>query len=243
MANDLAVVTPTFNERESIVSLIDRVLAACAPVSSRLRVVVVDDSSPDGTGAVVERRFQGDARVVVLRRPHKRGLGAAYLDALPRCIEQGFATIATLDADLSHPPELLPEMIRRCDEQDLVIGSRYTQGGAAPGLSRPRQALSMCTNAAWRLLGGGSSARDLTSGFRCYRAHALAQVLSRRTFSVDYAFLSEVAVELLRGGFKVAEVPITFAPRRGGASKLSVKTGIDSAAAFFRTWRRYGFAR
>ncbi|MBI4603887.1 MAG: polyprenol monophosphomannose synthase [Planctomycetes bacterium] len=242
---ETAVLLPTYNERETVVEVLERLLRAAEQLPGRTALLVLDDASPDGTADAVEAAFGrvlrspagGEPTVRVVRRPKKEGLGAALLHGFRLALGERFERIATLDADLSHEPEALPRLVEACGEHDLVIGSRYARGGAAPGLTLPRRLLSKAANLAWRLA-AGRDVRDLTSGFRCYRSGPLAAVLRSAPSSASYAFLAEVAVRFARLGFRIREVPITFRARGGGASKLTAGVLLDSARTWTRCWRR-----
>jgi dolichol-phosphate mannosyltransferase len=242
MRHDSAVILATFNESGTVGEVVSRLLAATQSAGHASHILVVDDSSPDGTADLVRRRFSGEPRVEVFLRPEREGLGAACLAGFHRLLRRRFDRIATLDADLSHEPERLPALLELGSENDLVIGSRYVPGGEAPGLTLSRRLISRAANHAWRRL-AGLRVFDLTSGMRCYRSAALADVLGAGDFSRDYAFLSELAFHFLRRGYRVREVPISFKPRAGGSSKLSSRTVLDSACTLFRLWHRYGRAR
>jgi glycosyltransferase involved in cell wall biosynthesis len=210
------VVLPTYNERDTIEEVLDRVLAA----DDRVEVTVVDDSSPDGTGDLVRKIAEEDPRVVLDERPEKGGLASAYLDGFVRAIEHGYDLIVEMDADLSHRPEELPRLLDAAGRHHLVIGSRYVPGGEVRNWSPFRRILSRGGNLYSRLLLGMPVA-DATSGFRVYRWEALRELVTRQLRSEGYAFQVELAYRAWRRGMSVGEVPITFEERRHGQSKLS----------------------
>ena len=210
------VVLPTFNERDTIEDVLERVLA----VDDRVDVTVVDDSSPDGTGDVVKKIAEGNPRVVLDERPEKGGLASAYVDGFIRAIEHGYDMIVEMDADLSHRPEELPRLLEGVRHHHMVIGSRYVPGGQVLNWGAIRRILSRGGNLYSRLLLGMPVA-DATSGFRVYRWEALRELVTHQLRSEGYAFQVELAYRAWRRGMSVGEVPITFEERRHGHSKLS----------------------
>jgi apolipoprotein N-acyltransferase len=210
------VVLPTYNERDTIEEVLDRVLAA----DERVDVTVVDDSSPDGTGEVVRKIADGNPRVVLDERPEKGGLASAYLDGFVRAIEHGYDLIVEMDADLSHRPEDLPRILEGAARHHLVIGSRYVPGGQVRNWSAFRRILSRGGNLYSKVL-LGMPVSDATSGFRVYRWEALRELVTHQLRSEGYGFQIELAYRAWRRGMSVGEVPITFEERRHGHSKLS----------------------
>jgi apolipoprotein N-acyltransferase len=211
-----AVILPTYNERDTVEEVIDRVGA----VSDRVDVLVVDDSSPDGTGDLVRKVADRDPRVRILHRPDKGGLASAYLDGFALTMAEGYDLVVEMDADLSHRPDDLPRLLEAAGRHHLVIGSRYVPGGGVRNWSMVRRALSRGGNLYVRVLLGLPVA-DATSGFRVYRREALRELTARRLRSEGYAFQVELAYRAWRRGLDVAEVPITFEERRHGQSKIS----------------------
>ena len=218
------VVIPTYNEADNIVKVIERVRKA-AP---QARVLVVDDSSPDGTAQVVQNCAAGDARVDVLMRPAKSGLGSAYRDGFSRGNIEGATALVEMDADLSHEPEVIPVLLRVLEDgYDLAIGSRYVPGGKSPGLSRGRLALSKGGNAYANLI-LGLGVRDATSGFRAFRP-ALLQTIDLATVGAEgYGFQIEMVFRAAILDARVAEVPIVFRERTQGVSKMSRNIVIEA---------------
>jgi dolichol-phosphate mannosyltransferase len=206
------VLIPTYNERQTVPRLLGGILSNAGRVEGALNILVLDDNSPDGTAAVVEEASRRDPCIEVRRRPGKAGLGAAYQDGFRFALSRRFDRIVTMDGDLSHDPAAIPELIAECADCDLVIGSRYVPGGQAPGLSRFRQLVSTTANRLWGWTARGRI-RDLTSGFRCYRADSLATVLQQGAVSTGYASLTELALRFLQRGLRVKEVPIVFGRR------------------------------
>jgi apolipoprotein N-acyltransferase len=212
----VAVILPTYDERNTIEDVIDRVLAA----SERIDVMVVDDSSPDGTGELVRKVADREPRVSLVERPEKGGLASAYLDGFVLAIAEGYELIVEMDADLSHSPEELPRLLSGARTHHVTIGSRYVPGGRVQNWSLLRRILSRGGNIYVRLL-LGLPVRDATSGFRVYRRDALRELVTHQLRSEGYAFQIELAYRAWRRGFQVGEVPITFEERRHGHSKIS----------------------
>jgi dolichol-phosphate mannosyltransferase len=223
------VIIPTYNERDSLPEILPRVLA-----HSGTRVLVVDDDSPDGTGAVADDFARRDPdRVEVLHRNGPRGLGHAYVEGIRHALDTGAEFICQMDADLSHDPQYLPAMTAAAETNDLVIGSRYLQGVSVVNWPLRRLVLSTAANGYIRWV-TGLPVRDCTSGFRCWRRQALERVHVERVHSEGYAFLVEMLHTAWRAGCRLAEVPIIFVERRQGVSKLSSGILLESA---FMPWR------
>lgn len=212
------VIVPTYNERENIERLVHELLALPGDVN----VIVVDDGSPDGTGALADAlALAHPGRMEVLHRAGKLGLGTAYIAGFRRALAGDSALICTMDADFSHPPATIPEMVLQATQHyDLVIGSRYVPGGKTVGCTLPRILLSWGANAFARTL-LGLRAHDTTAGFRCYRREVLEAVPLDRIRSNGYSFLIEMLYHVQRQHWRVGEVPITFENRREGVSKIS----------------------
>jgi dolichol-phosphate mannosyltransferase len=210
------VVMPTYNEAESVVGVVERVLAA----DPRVDVLVVDDGSPDGTAKLVTGRAVGEPRLHLLERSAKRGLGAAYRAGFAWGLERGYDALVEMDADLSHPPERLPALLDGLAEADLVIGSRYVPGGRTVNWSRLRAAISRGGNAYVRLA-LGLPVHDCTAGYRAYRRQVLEALPVSAVQSNGYCFQVEMAHRTWQEGFRVVEVPITFTERATGVSKMS----------------------
>jgi dolichol-phosphate mannosyltransferase len=218
------VILPTFNERENLPLIVPALLEI-----ERLRILVVDDQSPDGTGELADRlAAESRGRVSVLHRQGPRGLGRSYLDGLRHALKTDVDVIVQMDADLSHQPAELPRLLRASGHADLVIGSRYVDGGSIVNWPLRRALLSKCANRYIRTV-TGVSVNDCTGGFRCWRRDALARLPFHRVSSDGYAFLVELLWEAVRARFSVAEVPITFIERRHGASKLNRGVILESA--------------
>lgn len=211
------MIVPTYNERENLARLVARLRSLPGDV----HVLVVDDNSPDGTGAIADAIAASDESVHGLHREGKLGLGTAYRAGFHYALTQGFQYICTMDADFSHSPESLPALLDKAAAgYDLVIGSRYVAGGAVVGSSGPRKLISYSANwLAHTIL--GVEARDCTAGFRCYRRQVLETIDLDSIFSSGYSFLIEMAFHCQRAGFRIGEVPITFTNRTEGTSKIN----------------------
>ena len=212
----VAVILPTYDERDTVEEVIERVLAS----SDRVRVMVVDDSSPDGTGEIVRKLVDKDPRVSLVERPEKGGLASAYLDGFVLAIAEGYDLIVEMDADLSHSPEELKRLLEGSRTNHVTIGSRYVPGGRVRNWSLFRRTLSRSGNLYVRLM-LGIPITDSTSGFRAYRWQALRELITHQLRSEGYGFQIELAYRAWRRGMVVGEVPITFEERRHGQSKIS----------------------
>lgn len=212
-----AIIIPTYNERENLADLVRQILAL--PIAG-LRVIVVDDGSPDGTGALADELARQDGRVEVIHRTGKLGLGTAYIAGFRRAAALGTERVLTMDADFSHHPRYIPDILRAADTHDIVIGSRYVPGGGTRHWGWERVLLSWGANTFARTL-LGLRAHDCTAGFRCYRRAVLDSINLDAIFSNGYSFLIELLATCERQGWRVGEVPILFADRQRGASKIS----------------------
>jgi dolichol-phosphate mannosyltransferase len=223
------VVIPTYNERVNLPVLIAGLMA-----HDNVRALVVDDQSPDGTGEVADalsREHPG--RVDVLHRTGKKGFGRSYIDGIQKALAEPVDVLCQMDADLSHDPRQLPELIAATARADLVIGSRYVSGGAVVNWPLRRRLLSRFANVYVRtvtLLG----AHDCTSGYRCWRKAAIAALPLDRFISDGYSFLVEMLFVAARSGCLIVEVPITYVERREGVSKVSRAVLIESAITPWR---------
>ncbi|RLC87342.1 MAG: polyprenol monophosphomannose synthase [Chloroflexi bacterium] len=215
---ETTVIVPTYDERENI----ERLVALLLELPMELRVIIVDDNSPDGTGELAERLAgEHPGRITVIHRAGKLGLGTAYIAGFRQALAGGADLIVTMDADFSHPPEAIPALVAKIGEgYALVIGSRYVAGGRTVGCTLDRQALSWGANAFTRIL-LGLQAHDTTAGFRCYRREVLASMPLEEIFSNGYSFLIEMLYKVQQRGWRIGEVPITFENRREGVSKIS----------------------
>lgn len=210
------VVIPTYNEADNIGGVVSRVRRAVP----RAEVLVVDDGSPDGTGQLADRLAEADPSVHVLHRDGKQGLGAAYVVGFGWARERGFDAVVGMDADGSHAPEELPRLLDAARDADVVVGSRWVRGGAVVNWPWRRRVLSRGGNAYTRLA-LGMPVSDATGGYRVYRVAALDRLDARAAVSQGYSFQVEMLWRAHQAGLRTAEVPITFAQRRHGASKMS----------------------
>jgi dolichol-phosphate mannosyltransferase len=211
------VCLPTYDERENLEPMVRALGAVLGPDD---RVLVIDDSSPDGTGEIADRLAAELAWVDVLHRPRKDGLGRAYLDGFQRALADGAELVLELDCDFSHDPADVPRLIAAADEADLVLGSRYVSGGGTRNWGLVRRAISRWGSLYAQVL-LGLRVRDLTGGFKCYRREALETIDLRAIRSRGYAFQIETTYRAVRAGFRVLEIPIRFTDREVGGSKMS----------------------
>jgi dolichol-phosphate mannosyltransferase len=212
------VCLPTYNERENLEPMLRALGVVIGPDD---RVLVVDDNSPDGTGRIADRLAQELPFVDVLHRERKEGIGRAYLAAFPRALAAGAEYVLEMDCDFSHDPALVPRLIETCAAgADLALGSRYVPGGATVAWSPIRRLISRGGSLYARLV-LGVPVRDLTGGFKCFRRSVLETVDLESVTTNGYAFQIELTYRALRKGFRVVEVPITFADREVGGSKMS----------------------
>ncbi len=221
---NVLIVTPTYNERENL-----PVLAAGVLKHEGARMLVVDDGSPDGTGQIAdELAAQYPGRVEVMHRTGQRGLGRSYVDGLLHAINEGRAEfICQMDADLSHNPEYLPDLVKAAGANDLVIGSRYLYGVSVVNWPLHRIFLSAFANRYIRFITSLSTS-DCTSGYRCWRREALARIPIANMVSDGYSFLVEMLYEARQRGLRIGEVPIIFIERHVGQSKLSSNVLMES---------------
>jgi dolichol-phosphate mannosyltransferase len=218
-----SVVIPTYNERLTLPQLIPQLMKIPG-----VRVLVVDDGSPDGTGEIAENlatTFPG--RIDVMHRPRPMGLGSAYIDGMQHALGFGTDLVAQMDADLSHDVRYLPDMIAATANADLVIGSRYVPGGGVSNWSLDRRLLSRFANFYVRVI-TGLDVRDATAGYRCWRRETLMKLPLARLKSNGYSFQVEMAWETVQRGLHVVEVPIVFVERTEGRSKMNRKVILES---------------
>jgi dolichol-phosphate mannosyltransferase len=210
------LILPTYNEAENIEAFLG---AALAKLPADAHALVVDDSSPDGTGEIADRIAAGDERVEVLHRPRKEGLGPAYVAGFRHALAHGAGLLIEMDSDFSHEPAYLPRLLEAAGRADLVIGSRYVEGGGVSDWGALRRAISRSGSVYARLL-LGVGVRDLTGGFKCFRREVLEQIDLGAIRSRGYAFQIELTYRAIERGFRVVEVPIVFRDRRVGSSKM-----------------------
>ncbi len=211
------VCIPTYDEAANILPLIERVHEAAPDCD----VLVIDDASPDGTGDLVRDRMLKDARLEMMSRPAKLGLGTAYLAGFAYGLQHDYGSVLTMDSDFSHPPDRIPALIEAVDSgAQLSIGSRYVPGGAIQGWALGRRALSASANIVARQL-LRLHTNDCTGGFRCYSLRALQFLVTRPLRSSGYSALIELLTRCERAGMTIIELPITFSERTRGRSKIS----------------------
>lgn len=229
--HDAVVLLPTYNEIENIRSIVPAILDA-APVD----VWILDDNSPDGTGDAADDLAANNPRVRVTHRQEKAGLGAAYLDGFRRALDAGYSRILEMDADFSHPPSVLPTLLELSKSYDLVLGSRWVEGGGTKNWPWLRRFISRGGSLYARtLLGVGI--KDLTGGFKCFRRQVLEAIAFEDVESTGYAFQIELTYRALKKGFKVFETPIIFVEREEGESKMS--KAIVAEAIIKVPWLRF----
>lgn len=219
----MVIVIPTYNEALNLEGIVQRVLRT-VPTAD---VLVVDDASPDGTGDLADALAARDPRVTVQHRARKAGLGAAYLDGFAVALRRGYAVVGEMDADGSHQPEQLPLLVEALADADLVIGSRWVRGGTVVDWSLFRKALSVGGNLYARLL-LGIPVRDVTAGFRLFRATTLETIGLDEVDSVGYCFQTDLTLRTIRAGLRVREVPIEFVERVQGESKMDRAVAWES---------------
>jgi len=224
-----AVVIPTYNERENIALLIDAIVS----LSLDIRVIVVDDNSPDGTGDLLDEKAVTMPALHVIHRPGKMGLGTAHIAGFKSALGMDVECILTMDADFSHHPRYIPDLLAAAQNADIVIGSRYVPGGGTVNCGPNRTLLSRMANLSARTV-LGLRATDCTAGFRCYRREVLEHAPLDAIFSNGYSFLIEMLYKCQRLGYRVAEVPIVFENRQRGSSKISKSEIMRAAYTVFR---------
>jgi dolichol-phosphate mannosyltransferase len=231
------VCLPTYNERDNLEPITRAILAATPEVD----VLVIDDSSPDGTGELADRLAAAEPRVQVLHRAGKEGLGKAYLAGFAWALARGYELVLEMDADFSHNPRYLPRMLELAREADLVLGSRNVEGGGTVNWGIGRKVLSRGGSLYARTI-LGVRVRDLTGGFKCFRREVLEAIDLASVECSGYAFQIELTYRALRKGFRVVETPIIFEDRRVGQSKMSRRIVLE---AISKVWsiRRSSFAK
>jgi dolichol-phosphate mannosyltransferase len=231
VAERALVVVPTYNERTNIPLLVPAILLQ----DPRLEVLIVDDSSPDGTGQLADDLARADGRVHVLHRPVKAGLGKAYLAGFRWALDHGYDYVFEMDADFSHDPKFLPEFLRAIEDADLVIGSRYKAGVNVINWPMSRLLLSIGANQYARIV-TGLPIDDSTGGFKCFRRQVLESIALDRVKSNGYSFQIEMSFLAWKKGFRLREIPIVFTDRVEGQSKMSKK--IVREAIWMVWWLR-----
>jgi dolichol-phosphate mannosyltransferase len=225
----IVMVVPTYNEAQNLPWIVGRLLDA-VPAAD---VLVVDDGSPDGTGEVAEKLAAEDARVSVVHRTEKAGLGAAYLHGFAVALERGYDVVGEMDADGSHQPEQLPRLLEALRDADLVIGSRWVPGGSVVNWPWTRKALSVGGNVYARLA-LGIPVRDVTAGYRVFRRSTLEAIDLGSVESSGYCFQADLAWRTVQAGLRVVEVPIEFVERVRGESKMDRAVATESLTRITR---------
>ena len=226
-----AIIIPTYNEAGNIEVLVEKILEL---ELNNSKIIVIDDNSPDGTGEIAEslsEKFKG--RIDVIHRARKLGLGSAYKEGFKTALKEGAQTIITMDADLSHDPNAIPSMLGELKDNDLVIGSRYVEGGGIVGFPLWRLALSSIAQGLCRFF-LGIKVHDSTTAFRAYKAKVIKSIKPDSIKSEGYSFLIEVVFRSQKAGLKVSEVPIIFKARELGKSKVSQSEILKALFTVFR---------
>jgi len=223
------IVIPTYDERENLVELLGRVFAQNLPTE----VLIVDDNSPDGTGALADEMAAADPRIHVMHRAGKMGLGSAYVAGFRWALERDYEAVFEMDADFSHNPDSLGEFLRELEGADLVLGSRYLHGVTVVNWPLSRLILSYSANVYSRII-TGMRVKDLTGGYKCFHRRVLEAIDWNRVRSDGYAFQIELSFKAWRKGFRIKEIPIMFVDRRAGTSKMSRKIVRE---AVWMVWR------
>lgn len=225
----IAVIVPTYNEKQNIKKLTSQIRRNVP----RALIVVVDDNSPDGTGMIADKLSQIDRKINVVHRPNKLGLGTAYVSGFRHAFKKGYDVVVTMDADLSHSPQVIPTMIDRLKTCDVVIGSRYVSGGKIIGFNAFRTYLSASAQLFSKYL-LGLPTHDSSSGFRAYKKKVITKIKPSSIKSQGYSFLIEMIYRCHKASFKICEVPIVFAVRSKGKSKLSQNEIYKALLTVFR---------
>jgi len=221
----ILVIIPTYNESENIARIVSRTRKAVPDA----HILVADDNSPDGTGKLADEIAAADDHVHVMHRLGKEGLGAAYLAGFEWGLNAGYEVLVEMDADGSHQPEQLPQLLDALTDADLVLGSRWVKGGEVVNWPKSREILSRGGNL-WTRIALGIPLRDATGGYRAFRRKTLLGLGLDNVASAGYCFQVDLAWRALKAGFRVVEVPITFIEREYGDSKMSQKIVIEALA-------------
>ena len=223
------IIVPTYNERENLEELVRRVFDQKLPTE----ILVVDDNSPDGTGALADEMAARDPRVHVMHRAGKMGLGSAYVAGFKWALARDYDAVFEMDGDFSHNPDSLGDFLRELEHADLVLGSRYLHGVTVVNWPLSRLILSYSANLYSRII-TGMPVKDLTGGFKCFRRQVLEAIDLDRVRSDGYAFQIEINFKAWRKGFRIQEIPILFVDRRAGVSKMSRRIVREAA---WMVWR------
>ncbi len=223
------IIIPTYNEIENIEKIISSVLS----LDQRIEILIVDDNSPDGTGVTVKNMKKTEKRIHLIERPDKMGLGTAYVTGFKWAVENDYDYIFEMDADFSHDPNSIPVFLKEIKKYDLVIGSRYIKGVSVINWPMSRLILSYFANS-YALIVTGCPIKDLTGGFKCFRKEVLQALDLNKIHSDGYSFQIEIDFKVYSKGFRVKEIPIIFADRTEGKSKMSKKIVWE---AIFMVWK------
>lgn len=223
------VVTPTYNEAENITKLIESVLSQ----GSEIEMLVIDDNSPDGTATIIKQLMETNPRLHLIERPGKMGLGTAYVEGFKYALKHSFEFIIEMDADFSHDPNEIPNLLKKAENYDLVLGSRYVDGIRILNWPIGRLILSYGASLYTRII-TGLPIKDTTGGFKCFRRKVLESIDLNKIKSNGYAFQIEMNFKAWKKGFRIVEHPIIFADRTHGSSKMSKKIVIE---AIFLVWK------
>ena len=224
----IVVCVPTYNERANLEPLVRELREVLARLEADVRILVIDDASPDGTGELAAGLAREVPWLDVLHRPAKDGLGPAYVAGFRRALAEGADVILQMDCDFSHDPADVPRLLEALADADVVVGSRYVPGGAIRDWGLLRRALSRFGSQYARTI-LGVRLTDLTSGFKCYRRGVLETLELESIHSRGYAFQVETTYRALRKGFRVVEVPIVFTERASGRSKMTLRIALEAA--------------
>lgn len=228
--NKTLIILPTYNEKDNLANLVQAILDNTQPNQA---ILIIDDSSPDGTGDIAKKLAKQQNNIQCIIRPAKSGLGTAHIAGIQYALEQDYEYALTMDSDLSHKPEHLHQILAAMENHDIVIGSRYVPGGKILNWPLWRHALSQIANGMIRLF-LWVPVKDSTSGYRCYRTHLFQSFDFSAVFSTGYCFLTEILYRLIIRGARVNESPITFCDRKFGQSKISKKELFMSQWALIR---------
>ncbi len=223
------VIIPTYNEKENVEELLRQIFA----LEAGIEILIVDDNSPDGTGALADRMAAADPRVHVLHREGKMGLGSAYRAGFQYALQRDYDVVFEMDADFSHSPESIPVFLKEIETADLVLGSRYLHGVTVVNWPLTRLILSYSANMYSRII-TGMPIKDATGGFKCFRREVLEAIDWSRVKSDGYGFQIEINFKAYRKGFRIKEIPILFVDRMAGESKMSRKIVWEAA---YMVWR------
>lgn len=223
------VIIPTYNEAENIEKLVKKIFE----VVPNIHILIVDDNSPDGTAAIIEKLLETENQLHLIKRKGKLGLGTAYIEGFKYSLGKGFDVIFEMDADFSHNPEDLPRFLEAIEDADLVVGSRYLTGVNVINWPLRRLILSYFANLYTRVI-TGMPIKDATGGFKCFRASALKQIDLEKVKTNGYGFQIEMNFRFWAKGFKVKEIPIIFIDRMNGVSKMNKKIILE---AIFLVWK------